>query len=74
MKKTKSKKKNHSTDPDEKKHPNGTSRGDAEKHVKKNDSGQNRPYGERNRDGVKQKGKNTSPSYRENRDEPIYEQ
>ncbi|WP_342498952.1 anti-sigma factor domain-containing protein [Bacillus sp. FSL R5-0820] len=72
--KDKEQKKNHSTDPDEKRHPNGTSRGDAEKHVKKNDSGQNRPYVERNRNDVKQKGENTPPSYRENRDEPTYEQ
>lgn len=72
--KDKEQKKNHSTDSDEKKQPNGTSRDDTEKHVKKNNIGQKRPYGEPKSDDVKQQEKNTPPSYRENRDEPTYEQ
>ncbi|MBR3381271.1 MAG: anti-sigma factor domain-containing protein [Bacillus sp. (in: Bacteria)] len=53
----KEQKKNQSTNPDERRHWNGTSRGDAEKHAKKNGRDQNNPSAEQKREHVKQKGK-----------------
>ncbi|PAC83363.1 SigI regulator RsgI [Bacillus sp. 7788] len=69
----KEQKKNHSTEPDDKRNPNGTSRGGAEKHTKKNDRDQKRPSAERKREHMKQ-GKGVPSPYRENRDEHTYEQ
>ncbi len=70
----KEQKKNHSTDPDEKKHPNGTSRGGAEKNKKKNDRDQKQPSAERKKDHMKKQGKGAPSPYRENRFEHTYEQ
>ncbi|TFV11736.1 anti-sigma factor domain-containing protein [Bacillus stratosphericus] len=70
----KEQKKNQSTDPDERRHWNGTSRGDAEKHAKKNGRDQNNPSAEQKREHVKQKGKGAPFPYRENRHEHTYEQ
>ncbi|MFE5472191.1 anti-sigma factor domain-containing protein [Bacillus safensis] len=70
----KEQKKNHSTNPDEKRNWNRTSRGDAEKHAKKNGRDQNNPSAERKREHAKQKGKGAPFPYRENRDEHTYEQ
>ncbi|MFJ5670426.1 anti-sigma factor domain-containing protein [Bacillus safensis] len=70
----KEQKKNHSTDLDERRHWNGTSRGDAEKHAKKNGRDQNNPSAERKREQAKQKGKGAPFPYRENRHEHTYQQ
>lgn len=70
----KEQKKNHSTNPDERRNWNGTSRGDAEKHAKKNGRDQNHPSAEQKREHAKQKGKGAPFPYRENRDEHTYEQ
>lgn len=70
----KEQKKNHSTDPDERRHWNGTSRGDADKHAKKNGRDQNNPSAERKREHAKQKGKGAPFPYRKNRHEHTYEQ
>ncbi|KEP26103.1 anti-sigma factor domain-containing protein [Bacillus zhangzhouensis] len=70
----KEQKKNHSTDPNEKKNSNDTSRGHAEKHAKKNDRDQKRTSSERKREHAKQKGKDAQAFYREKRHEHTYEQ
>ncbi|APT46941.1 anti-sigma factor domain-containing protein [Bacillus safensis] len=70
----KEQKKNHSTDPDERRYWNGTSRGDSEKHAKKNGRDQNNPSAEQKREHAKQKGKGAPFPYRENRHEHTYEQ
>ncbi|AMM97006.1 anti-sigma-I factor RsgI family protein [Bacillus pumilus] len=70
----KEQKKNHSTEPDDKRNPNGTSRGGAEKHVKKNDRDQKQPSAERKKEHVKKQGKGAPSPYRENRYEHTYEQ
>ncbi|WLP60930.1 anti-sigma factor domain-containing protein [Bacillus pumilus] len=70
----KEQKKNHSTEPDDKRNPNGTSRGGAEKHVKKNDRDQKQPSAERKKEHVKKEGKGAPSLYRENRYEHTYEQ
>ncbi|MCY7493962.1 anti-sigma factor domain-containing protein [Bacillus safensis] len=70
----KEQKKNHSTDPDERRHWNGTSRGDAEKHAKKNGRDQNNPSAEQKREHAKQKGKGEPFPYRANRHEHTYQQ
>ncbi|WP_440601803.1 anti-sigma-I factor RsgI family protein [Bacillus safensis] len=70
----KEQKKNHSTDRDERRHWNGPSRGDAEKHAKKNGRDQNNPSAEQKREHAKQKGKGAPFPYRENRHEHTYEQ
>ncbi|OYN66556.1 anti-sigma factor domain-containing protein [Bacillus safensis] len=70
----KEQKKNHSTDPDERRNWNGTSRGDEEKHAKKNGRDQNNPAAERKREHAKEKGKGAPFPYRENRHEHTYEQ
>ncbi|PRO40942.1 anti-sigma factor domain-containing protein [Bacillus sp. LLTC93] len=70
----KEQKKNHSTDPNEKKNSNNTSRGHAEKHAKKNDRDQKRTSSERKREHAKQKGKDAQAFYREKRHEHTYEQ
>ncbi|WP_144495082.1 anti-sigma factor domain-containing protein [Bacillus sp. WP8] len=70
----KEQKKNHSTDRDERRHWNGPSRGDAEKHAKKNGRDLNNPSAEQKREHAKQKGKGAPFPYRENRHEHTYEQ
>ncbi|MGE1211269.1 anti-sigma-I factor RsgI family protein [Bacillus pumilus] len=70
----KEQKKNHSTEPDDKRSPNGTSRGGAEKHAKKNDRDQKQPSAERKKDHMKKQGKGAPSPNRENRYEHTYEQ
>ncbi|MFS3913056.1 anti-sigma factor domain-containing protein [Bacillus australimaris] len=70
----KEQKKNHSTDPDEKRNPNSSSRGNAEKHAKKNARDQKQPPAKRKREHAEQKGKGAPFPYRENRHEHTYEQ
>ncbi|MGG5177809.1 anti-sigma-I factor RsgI family protein [Bacillus sp. MM09(2025)] len=70
----KEQKKNHSTEPDDKRNPSGTSRGGAEKHVKKNDRDQKQPSTERKKEHVKKQGNGAPSPYRENRYEHTYEQ
>ncbi|WP_282060966.1 anti-sigma factor domain-containing protein [Bacillus pumilus] len=70
----KEQKKNHSTEPGDKRNPNGTSRGGAEKHAKKNTRDQKQPFTERKKDHMKKQGKGAPSPYRENRYEHTYEQ
>ncbi|KIL22376.1 hypothetical protein C2W58_00899 [Bacillus pumilus] len=70
----KEQKKNHSTEPGDKRNPNGTSRGGAERHAKKNARDQKQPSAERKKDHMKKQGKGAPSPYRENRYEHTYEQ
>ncbi|WP_353856014.1 anti-sigma factor domain-containing protein [Bacillus sp. Bos-x628] len=70
----KDQKKNHSSYLDEKRHQVDKSRDEAKNRAKKNDIGQKHPYGERKRDELKRKEKDSPSSYRKDSAQHTYEQ